>query len=219
MFLDVTGPGGMIITGGMLPEPEQCFPCPNELDCCKRVDNQEINVSIGYITQSMQINETQELSVEGFNPKCPAESYQWEIASGGGSLSETYGYEVTYTAPGNNYKCEQNPTINLICGGIIVDTLHLAVNAYQAPFRAFAIKQGCEDAPTPTCVAGNFHCCTYLTYDCAGNYFDFINPTTGGYPCAETDKNPYLWCSTAPSVYDYRQPYHIEAGCCPGEIL
>lgn len=235
LFLDVTGPGGMIITGGMLPEPEQCFPCPNEYDCCKNVDNQEINVSIGYITQGMQINETQELSVEGFNPKCAPQIYQWVIASGGGTLSAEYGYEVTYTAPGSNPNCIENPVIQLICKDIVVDTLKLAINS-GTTYQAYNIVEYCGVLPgggEVTLCDGSTKSGDYWInhYQCCGKNYSCNGESMGNklyWACSESEEGAcaYYLDNGCPSgkcvigtINDTRTEQDKANGCCPEALL
>ena len=56
--------------------------------------------------------------------------YTWSTTSG--TLGTPVGNQVLFTAPATNANCANNPTISLICGGGVVDTLTIAVNAFSA---------------------------------------------------------------------------------------
>jgi hypothetical protein len=87
--------------------------------------------SIGYTTQQMSVNGTQNLNADGGG----GGPYTWSIISGGGTLSKTVtaNNEMTvYTAPSSNPGCAYNPTIQVkdYCGH--TKTLKLAVNAFSS---------------------------------------------------------------------------------------
>jgi hypothetical protein len=86
------------------------------------------SVSIGYTTQSMQVNEQQTLNAIAEGGYCGDLVYAWEIISGGGSLNTNEGAEVIYTAPATNPNCVNNPIITLKCNGVLRDNLKIAVN-------------------------------------------------------------------------------------------
>ena len=79
---------------------------------------------IGYTTLQMSVSQTQTLTVVGWKA---GEVYSWETTSG--SINPSTGNSVTYTAPASNANCASNPTITLTCGGSVVDTITMAVNA------------------------------------------------------------------------------------------
>jgi len=104
--------------------------------------------SIGYTTLGMQINEVQTLSADP--PLADGNLLTWKITAGTGSLSAEHGNSVQYTAPAANAYCLNNPTITLSCGGAVIDTLSLAVNAWSGTQAAYgkkicAVEGNCTD--------------------------------------------------------------------------
>jgi RHS repeat-associated protein len=83
--------------------------------------------SIGYTTQQMAVNGTQNLTASGGS----GNPYTWSIIRGGGSLSSSTGNSVTYTAPSSNSNCANNPTIQVTDSNGYSNILSLAVNAYS----------------------------------------------------------------------------------------
>ena len=124
------------------------------------------DVSIGYTTQQMAVNEVQDLTADIVGGECGIPIYTWEIVSGGGTLDKVAGEEVKYTAPATNPDCDSNPVIALFCNGVLVDNLAIAINAYPSgniTDRAIVVASGeceygglCEDAPyeSPGCPRG-----------------------------------------------------------------
>ena len=82
--------------------------------------------TIEYTSLQMYVSQQQTLSASGAQSD---ECYSWQITSGGGSLSASTGKSVIYTAPSSNANCSSNPTITLTCGGSVVDSITMAVNA------------------------------------------------------------------------------------------
>ena len=101
---------------GAMPTDE-CFPCESNCDCT--------DISIGYTTQGMQVNEEQTLTVEGGVDGCV---YAWGLV-GGGTLSGEEGDSVVYTAPATNPNCESNAVVSLSVGGAQCDSLYISINA------------------------------------------------------------------------------------------
>jgi len=97
---------------------------------------------ITYTTQSMQVDETQDLGISGYG-SIPASCFTWVVSSGGGSLSVLEGYTTTYTAPASNAECNNNPVISLSCDGTVVDTLAIAVNANTGAATAWNTVSAC----------------------------------------------------------------------------
>jgi hypothetical protein len=171
--------------------------------------------AIGYTTTEMDVLEEQQftcLDENGDVINC--EQCEWVVVSGGGQINQ----QGVYTAPATNANCASNPIIGIECDGVVILTLALAINGVTDNSTAYWIKQGCEDAPTATCPAGSYHCCTYLTYDCRGQYNGYVNTASGGYPCAPGTE-PYDTCASSPSIQDVRSGELLEAGCCPGELI
>jgi hypothetical protein len=178
----------------------------------------ECSATIDYTTTHMEGGEAQTFSV---TDPSPGATYLWSL-TGGGSIFPEGGNFTVFTAPPSNADCANNATITLLCtnGEITAtDSVNITINTWTGSKPAYGVKLGCEDAPTPTCSAGNYHCCTVLRYDCHGNYIDAINPCSGGYPCAQTDQNCYAYCAAYASYTDYRSAFMIANGCCPPEVL
>jgi len=103
-----------------------------EVDACPET------ASISYTTLGMQKNEAQTLTA---NPEISnGDLYEWAITSGGGTLSAATGNSVTYTAPSSNAYCTNNPTITLSCGGVQLDSIAIAVNAWTGTQAAYGMK-------------------------------------------------------------------------------
>jgi len=164
--------------------------------------------------------------------------YDWAITAGGGSLSAESGESVIYTAPATNAECANNPTIELSCNGVVLDTLQLAVNAYTST-EAFYVK--------------------YCKYDCkqegTADYCALVGRWQGGCDNAEVEmggvcgggsmdpSDDCAWCtsigrgtcvdvkdigdcSIAPwagpdlgEAIDVRNAYMITNGCCPAALI
>lgn len=194
-------------------------------------------ISIGYTTQQMAVSTQQTLTAVGAVAGC---TYNWAIASGGGSLSSGTGTSVVYTAPATNAECANNPTITLSCGGAQCDSLQIAVNAYTGNF-AFYVKRcyrnwSCipdveEYCPIVRSYRGN--CAgveTYLTVWCGGGYKSTppvdcaFCAGLGRTSCAVVaqlgcayDVMPSTWPIDSP--YDIRSAAYKTAGCCPAALL
>lgn len=95
---------------------------------------------IGFTSKQMTTNGRQNLTVSG---GC-GEPYTWSIGSGRGSLSNSTGTSVTYTAPSSNPNCANNPTIKVTdkCGNYT--TLDLAVSGYTSWEIAYTKSTGCN---------------------------------------------------------------------------
>jgi hypothetical protein len=91
--------------------------------------------TIGYTTTQMDVDEEQTLTIEDGEG-----TYVWEITAGSGTLSDTSGTPITYTAPSSNAECDENATITLSCGGEVIDTLQIAINEYTGDEEAY--RQG-----------------------------------------------------------------------------
>lgn len=185
--------------------------------------------AIGYTSLGMNINEEMDLTVE--NPE-DGMSYSWSIISGGGSLSSSTGLEVTYTAPGYNAYCLQNPTITLSVGSTVCDTITLNVNGFSQSNHAWAwwYDKDCIDQVTQyschlkakrgycdgTVVAG-FDPCTITTAD-----------QTPPYSC-DSCWNNTIWadCQAVGYTINIQEAKHPEdlrttimkaSGCCPWRL-
>ena len=252
--------GGSVTGGGSVT--------PGGGDPCTDKDDPEETVTIGYTTQGMAVDETQEISVVGNHARWAASNYTWKISGGGGSAYATDGdpedtivgpteegydedahveaFGVTYTAPAANAYCLNNPTIELWCGGNLMASLTIAVNAMTGTVNAFRTWGEARNicTPDPNCPGPYCKCespicliedcyVTHSTYDCMGNLV--AGPTeigaqeswcvADGY-CA----SHHVFSGTpgedrtinemlAQSPDDLRYPAWIEAGCCPEGLL
>jgi len=107
--------------------------------------------TISYTSLQMTVNQQQTLSASGMQSD---ECYSWAITSGGGSLSALTGKSVIYTAPASNANCSSNPTITLSCGGVVIDTIKIAVTALTTETCGWLITYtnstqcpNCRDGP------------------------------------------------------------------------
>jgi hypothetical protein len=143
----------------------------------------------------------------------------WSL-NGGGSLSTGLGVSTVYTAPSSNDGCTNNATITLRCNGFVQSVTNIIVNAMKTDEIAYSIGQGCETAPTDTCTAESYFCCTKLLYNCAGTKVGFSNPSTGGSSCDQLSQ----YCdygenyAGAGTKHDMRTADQIALGCCPSEL-
>lgn len=213
--------------GGSMPDGD-CFPCETPCICA--------NATIEYTTGAMQVNEQQDLSVSDYFDFCV---YDWEIISGGGSLSSGSGSTVTYTAPASNPSCIFNVSIRLSINGNQCDIVYIAINAHVPPVDAYKVLTCVQDR---TCVdiAGRPHCFSYVDwyyFTCDGVfngsqdfYHWFTYPASYEYSCPWIcDTFPdWLTCSDAVAsvggyslgeVVDLRSPALIASGCCPEALL
>lgn len=185
-------------------------------DCCE-------DVSIGYTTQQMRVSEAQLLNVTNPIYGC---IYNWEIISGGGSLSAGAGTSVIYTAPSFNGNCEQNPVIKLSSGENDCDFLNIAVNSYTEDFSAYIIHWECQipcgsasgcgfDCNTPTCFS-----CGHNTYTCDDVLFYTTLAHAGENMTEEACPSFYVqYCGHSQYITDLRSAYEKEYGCCPAGLL
>lgn len=78
------------------------------------------------------VGTTQTLTAVAGEPGCGIPEYEWAIIAGGGSLSNQTADTIDYTAPETNSDCENSPIITLSCGGELLDTLELSINAVES---------------------------------------------------------------------------------------
>jgi hypothetical protein len=185
---------------------------------------------IGHTTHQMSLSESQNLTVEN---AVVGNYYTWVISAGGGSISPFHGTAIVYTAPATNPECASNPTIQLMLGTNICDTLQIAVNnsaisgnqggSRRCTDYGIAFHNGC---PPEKCIAGvkeilfncggteaaeSWQCAggTYCEYDCTntGVLNRILSFCTGG----------AMSCVT--STVDYRSAGDKTNGCCPYQLL
>jgi hypothetical protein len=184
-------------------------------------------VLIEYTTQQMQVDELQTLNVT--NPKRGC-IFNWEISSGGGSLSSNQGKSVVYTAPSSNENCEQNPIISLSVEGDVCDTLAIAVNAYVDDLDAYKIEWECmcEDCFEIGETVCGYECGTSWCFSCGHNYYNCNGTFRRAAYVHAGSNNPYELCLSwyatfcgdkTQNTVDLRSPTAKSAGCCPLELL
>lgn len=84
-----------------------------------------VDASISYTTDTLYNNESETLSVDGYDAN---NTYTWKVL-GDGSLSDTEGESVTYTAPGEIPECIKGDWVQLYCNDVLVDTLSLTLKS------------------------------------------------------------------------------------------
>jgi hypothetical protein len=108
-------------------------------------DAPECAGNINYTTSQMSVNQKQNLSWTDSTPAniCgDAHVFSWAL-SGGGSLSSTTSQTTTYTAPSSNAGCSNNATISLLCDGVVVDEVEIAINQSGYTGVAYYYNTGC----------------------------------------------------------------------------
>jgi hypothetical protein len=103
---------------------------------------------INYTSQQMSVSQTQNLSwtddtaypdLVCTDPMAHY-TFSWSL-SGGGSLSSTTEQNTVYTAPATNPNCASNATISLLCNGVEIDTLEIAIDAVgSSAYMAYSIN-------------------------------------------------------------------------------
>jgi hypothetical protein len=192
--------------------------------------------TIGYTTLQMATSGTQTLTVTG---GAVGDVYTWTTTSG--SFDTSTGTSVVYTAPATNAECANNPTISLTCGGNVVDTIQIAVNANATTAVAYAIKvlttacwtNICD--PPYTCYHAQS---TTNAYKCDGTqppdgYAGCINALGfggdcnmrygGACSCAWVAANTGPYFGVCPTVgygtTDLRTALMKTQGCCPAQLM
>lgn len=194
--------------------------------------------SIGYTTTQMNINETQQLTVVG---GYPGTTYTWTV-SGGGSITS----EGLYTAPSSNASCSSNPTINLLCEGIAVDSLNIAINGWTGNETAYWVTivtgalcswayggypykcNGVANGGYSSCNSCICNGCGYPNCCCYPNLGDPCTCQHGPGPidtCTATTVYASVggvcadYSMPTPGTYDKRTGAMIAGGCCPAALL
>ena len=123
-----------------------------------------INSSIYYTTPQQPPGTDQDLPIDNPNPAC---EYTWELV-GGGSLSVVNGV-MRYTAPTTNPNCENNATISLLCNGVVIDTIKIAITVINDPWIAYHEESPCLEycSPAGSGLGTNYYF-TVTGYKCDG---------------------------------------------------
>lgn len=235
--------GGAASPGGTT-NPVPFTPCADK-------DDPEQTVTFSYTTQGMAVDETQDFSVTGNHPRYSYENYVWKISGGGGSLTRSgedppdpiygpeeddydeeavmYGFDVTYTAPPDNPECANNPTIELWCGGDLMASLDVAVNAFSGANVAHVEKGG----GFIQYITGYCRCWhgqnwgpaadgRYDSYACDGEYLGLNETYTchgDSYGCGIEQALQPCNVAACDDIVDLRTQGMIDAGCCPEDLL
>ena len=198
------------------------------------IDGCPVTASIGYTTRQMQASGTQTLTVVPGAAGCGVPEYTWAITAGGGSISGSPGSEVIYTAPATNAECANNPTIQLSCDGVVVDTLSMAVNVVQTACalgtRKMCVRDRYPTSPRWICCKSSYNCIGVQRANTCGTTLP-AGCCTAGCESTCTEKEGSL---TANSTYaptltacneqvdgykDERTGTLITQGCCPEQVL
>ena len=206
-------------SSGQISEKEDCWPC--------KATCESLDLSIGYTTQQMQVNESQALWAEdailGTNiPADMAEDIGWIIVSGGGTISPA----GLYTAPAANPDCLNNAIIGLTCLDAVVATLQIAINAIAGNVGAYSNRDWIHEfnAGCFCSEEGGYCFCTDRIRTCTGELY-LVNGVQQWRSCegesgctTEPSSQP---CSTnsCPVIQDLRSSAFKAAGCCPEELL
>ena len=191
--------------------------------------------TILYTTLQMSVGGTQTLQASGAGSD---DCYTWSTDFG--SLSASTGKSVVFTAPSSNANCASNPTITLTCGGNVVDTIQIAVNAVATNVNAYkvysahqCVQGGCGSWCTLGYTYKNVYYCngtlnpnTLFSVNCYVTAYAYIS---GGPPpaCSAVESEPATTvCGEGGNIFgtlvgtiDTRSAYWIEQGCCPAALL
>jgi len=182
---------------------------------------------IGFTSKQMSVNGNQTLTaIGGIGP------YTWSLVSGGGNLPGS-GTSVTYTAPGSNANCTNNPTIQVTdyCGN--TTTLKIAINAYNQDIDAYYTTHVIKDVPNcGTYITNNFYRCDGTpgqqdwggcSWSCVKTCNGFccvedsltsctFNPECGGECPGCNPSSPNPWCCQG-AKNDCTSDSYIESAC------
>lgn len=165
---------------------------------------------IAYTTLQMSTNGVQTLtSYDADGNICDvfsSPSCEWRMISGGGSVDPKSG---VYTAPATNPNCENNPVIGLFCNDVLLDSINIAVNAYNF-CGAFwtGLSVVCQYSQTVV---------SYGIYNCLGVLCASTNGPCGG-PSGTWTACPPTVCNNM-GTFDTRSDAQKLAGCCPSQLL
>ncbi len=177
-------------------------------------------VSIGYTSQQMDVNGEQTLNATPSGSGCGAPVYDWSITAGNGTLSASQGASVVYTAPATNAECAGNPTIELSCGGVLLDTLQMAVTAAVGGVASY----DCVNAATSFPVCGNYCHCS-KSFDCHGVATGGLTLNECAFAFGDVTHVEGSWqtCAQVSKIegfnQDARTPTMKTNGCCPYLLL
>lgn len=193
----------------------------------------ECDGAISYTTQQVPGGSSQSLSWVAAGPTLPAcvdtRVFTWAL-SGGGSLSTTTEQTTIYTAPETNPNCENNATVSLLCNGVVVDTLEMAINVDTGGVIAYYNYTGYHRVELPggylcpgqvTYYSGQWGGCCVSYHYCDGTRRAI--PESAEYACSCagcTDEAARAFCEPCQEgVVDVRTSAQKANGCCPVALL
>ncbi len=206
--IEVSGPGGVAYSGGVIPEGESCFPCDSDFS----------SFSVASPSPIIGASESVQLSIDP--PLPPDTDFSIVLASGGGSLSPSF----IYTAPAENTDCSLSPTFDLYICEILISSFSLAVSTAPAGTPAYQLRGNCivlRASGYCRCVCGwsSIDEYRYRLFDCDGNFIAYssLEDSYDMGPC-EADAYPYPTpcdCNGILLIQDARTLDAIHRGCCP----
>lgn len=197
------------------------------------------NGVIAYTTLQMQVSTTQTLTVTG---AVEGETYSWSTTSG--SVSPSEGTSVTFTAPATNPNCANNATVSITCGGNVVNSITITINAVTGTAGGVCVRDTDYDSCNP--IRSPYHPNPVIGYwcgvravkkslSCAGVL------STGGFgDCADQRYPPLATCELCQAAaatkcltgqgiscpagaydtyYDTRTALQKLQGCCPSQLM
>jgi len=184
-----------------------------------------VTASILFTTNQMRVDETQTLTIDFALTACGAPEFTWTLAAGSGALSHATGDHTVYTAPATNVNCAGNPTITLSCGGVVLDTLKIAVNSSWSSYHALT---DCCQCDWNWCKNNNIRHCEYY-YNCDGTLHAGVNSAYcqgGAFPCHSPVNAEGLYSNQTctalgwiDGVNDTRTAGMKTEGCCPYQVI
>ena len=195
--------------------------------------------TIGYTSQQMSLNEEQAFTATGEGGSA-CSGCAFAVGSGGGSITP----EGVYTAPSSNANCADNPEINLVCNGVVVDTVTIAINNPSVSGHAAVVKTCSQGSGNNGCgcfgVYGEVYGCAGDLLHVCGSPGSVLNTGPPPYTYDNCDDafaavcvNAYAGqCDSCASALafctdydggtgttDLRTPDMESSGCCPAQLL
>ena len=165
--------------------------------------------------------------------------YHWSTTSG--SLSPPTGTSVTYTAPATNPNCVNNPTITVTCGGVVINTLKLAVTSSYVSYYSHSISVLTEPSECRVQITTYLYACgltgSQASIGCDGcdcvtpkhdcicldgficNSSSVLARCTAGSKCGTITVNGVPVVIKCSGSTDLRSAAAKAAGCCPAALL
>lgn len=182
---------------------------------------------IDYITDNMDLAETQYLTTNPPTDLTTHECLTMELASGGGTFT-VFSNAVRYKSASTNVDCVNNAIIVLKNDGVIIDTLKIGVSDLRLWSAAFATAESaCADT---SCYSGYPCSCDYRITFCDGTvdtnvvHQCSVCTTCGSHSeivCGDVpDNGTYSLCAGGiGTITDIRYYTSCDQGCCPAELM